>query len=73
MEMELVIDLHSIGFKFFVKMIGIKGFSNPNYWFQDWVGGSIKKQKVIIGIGIKLKDPREIENETTLILTHLLT
>jgi hypothetical protein len=45
MEMELNLVLNQIGFKFFVKMIGVGGFINPYNWSQDRIKGSFNIYK----------------------------
>jgi hypothetical protein len=53
MEMESNIVLNGIDYKFFVKMIGFKGFKNSKNRSQDQTEGSIKnikKKRVKTGI-----------------------
>jgi hypothetical protein len=62
MKMKLNLVLNYTSFKYFMKMIRIKGFRNSKNQSQDWIRGSIEnKKEVKIGLIVHF----EIKNWTT--------
>jgi hypothetical protein len=47
MEMGLDMVLNWIDLKFFMEMLGMKGFRNSNNQFQNWTRGSNKTKKKV--------------------------